>query len=166
MNCGSKTFTVSFFGHRIIENADLAEKNLEAIIKQIIEKEKYTEFLVGRNGEFDLLVASVIKRVKHTIPEDNSVLVWVMPYPTAEFRKNATDYEKYYDEIEICTEAEKGYFRSAFQIRNQKMIERSNLIVCYIEHKSGGAYNSFQYALKCKKAAVNLYNDLPPYIIK
>ncbi len=166
MNCDFKLFTVSFFGHRIIENVDLVEKNLETIVKQIMKEKKYTEFLVGRNGEFDLLVASVIKRMKHIISENSSILVWVMPYSTADFCKNKTYYKKYYDEIEICYEAEKGHFRSAFQIRNHKMIERSNLIVCYAEHKGGGAYNAFQYALKCKKATVNLYKDLPPYNIK
>ena len=50
------------------------------------EKE-YVEFLVGRNGEFDLLAASVIHRCKRTIRGDNSAMVWVMPYLPAGFEK-------------------------------------------------------------------------------
>ena len=45
---------------------------------------EYIEFLVGRDGEFDQLVSSTIRRCKRTIRDDNSSLVLVLPYMTAE----------------------------------------------------------------------------------
>ena len=39
------------------------------------------------------------------------------------------------------------------------MIDRSDLIVCYIDHNSGGAYQSVQYALKQGKEVTNLVDE-------
>lgn len=42
------------------------------------------------------------------------------------------------------------------QIRNRSMVDRSNLVVFYVEHKKGGAYQMYQYAVKKDKKIVNL----------
>lgn len=78
--------SVSFFGHRQIDNPLQIESQLEEIISSLLKREEYIEFLVGRDGEFDQLVSSTIRRCKRRIRDDNSALIWVMPYPTAEFR--------------------------------------------------------------------------------
>lgn len=36
------------------------------------------------------------------------------------------------------------------------MVDRSDLLVCYIEHNSGGAFQTVQYAKKKNKEIVNL----------
>ena len=53
-------YTVSFFGHREIGNALELERKLEAKITELIQTKQYIEFLVGREGEFDILAASVV----------------------------------------------------------------------------------------------------------
>ena len=40
------------------------------------------------------------------------------------------------------------------------MVNRSNLIVCYIQHNSGGAYKAFRYA---KNNGVDIYNLADSY---
>ena len=77
-------FTVSFFGHRKIDNVFFIERNLEMIIRELLLTKEFVEFLVGRNGEFDQLVASTVRRCKRTIRDDNSSLILVLPYVTAE----------------------------------------------------------------------------------
>ena len=57
-------YTVSFFGHRRIENSRHLETQLEDIICRFLRENEFTEFLVGRDGDFDLLVSSVIRRIK------------------------------------------------------------------------------------------------------
>lgn len=47
------TFTVSFFGHRYIDNYFTVEKKLEELIRGLLESKNYVEFLVDRDGEFD-----------------------------------------------------------------------------------------------------------------
>ena len=61
------TFTVSFFGHRVIEDPLRIEQNLESLIGRLITEHEYVEFLVGRDGEFDQLVSSVIRRCKRML---------------------------------------------------------------------------------------------------
>ena len=82
------TYTVSFFGHRKLDSPIPIEEQLEAIVLNLLSTKAYIEFLVGRDGDFDLLAASVIHRCKRTFRNDNSSLVWVMPYPTAEYEQN------------------------------------------------------------------------------
>ena len=56
-------YTVSFFGHSEVEGVAEIESRLERLLRDLITRKQYVEFLVGRNGEFDLLVASAIRRV-------------------------------------------------------------------------------------------------------
>lgn len=132
-----QTYTVAFFGHRYIDNVFAFEDQLEQLIHDIIETHAYTEFLVGRDGEFDQIVSSTIIRVKRKYRNDNSAHVWVLPYAKADFLNNEEDYRKYYDEIEICEESSTAHYKAALQIRNRIMVDRADLIICYIDHESG-----------------------------
>lgn len=151
-----KVFTASFFGHRQIDNVLVIEQRLEAIIRELLISKEYVEFLIGRDGEFDQLVASTVRRCKRAVRDDNSVLVLVLPYVTAEYRNNEQSFHEYYDEVEICTEAAEHHFKSAHQIRNRSMVDRSDLVVFCVEHNSGGAYQTMQYAKKANTNIVNL----------
>jgi len=152
------TSTISFFGHRKIENFPEVELRLESLIRDLIEQREYVEFLVGRNGEFDQLVASTVLRLKKIIGGDNSALILILPYMTAEFANNQASFERYYDEIEISTAAADKHFKSAIQARNREMIERSDMVICYVTHKGGGAYQSMQYAKRQDKEIINIAN--------
>ena len=144
-------FTVSFFGHREIENALEVERKLEAKITELIQTKQYIEFLVGREGEFDILAASVVKRVKKQMDYGNCSLIWVLPYIKAEFRDNEKNFLEYYDDVAVCEQSSKAHYKSAMQIRNKAMVDRSDLVICCIQHKSGGAYKTVQYAEKQDK---------------
>lgn len=151
-------YTVSFFGHRQIENALEVENKLENIVHQLIVQNEYVDFLVGREGEFDLLASSVIKRAVTRYGQGNISFILVLPYMKAEYRDNEKSFLEYYDEVEICAEASQTHYKSAIQIRNRTMVNRSDLVVCYIEHKQGGAYKTIQYAEKQSCPIVNVAN--------
>ena len=150
------TYTVSFFGHRNIDNPFPVEDALNDLIRSLLQSKEYVEFLVGRNGDFDQLVSSAIRRCKREIRDNNSAHVWVLPYPTADFRDYEEDYRAYYDEIEIFNSGDKHY-KAAFQARNREMVDRSDLVVFFVERNEGGAYQTMQYAMKEGKACRNLY---------
>ena len=149
-------YAVSFFGHRQIDNVFVIEQHLEMMIRELLVSKEYVEFLVGRDGEFDQLVASTVRRCKRAIRDDNSALVLVLPYATAEYRNNEQSFHEYYDEIEICAESAERHFKSAHQTRNRTMVNRSDLVVFCVEHNSGGAYQTFQYAKKANANIINL----------
>lgn len=78
--------------------------------------------MVGRNGEFDQPVSSTVRRVKRNYRDDNSALVLVLPYLTAEYENNHQSFHEYYDEIEICQDAAEGHYKAAIQVRNREMV--------------------------------------------
>lgn len=56
------TYTVSFFGHRMIDNFPKVEDQVKKIVRHLIQEKQYVEFLVGRDGDFDQIVASTVPR--------------------------------------------------------------------------------------------------------
>ncbi len=149
-------YTVSFFGHRYIDSFYKIEEKLEEIIRKLIREHEYIDFLVGRDGDFDQIVSSTVKRIKRDVCDCNSSLIWVMPYPKAEYSNNQDNFEEYYDEIEVCYESSKAHPKSAIQIRNQTMVDRSDLVIFYVETTSGGAYQTMKYADKQCKNIINI----------
>lgn len=152
-------FTVSFFGHRRLKDSFAVERALEKMVREWLRQKAYIEFLVGRDGDFDQLAASTILRCKRTIRDDNSSLIWVMPYLTAEYRNHEESFRNYYDEIEVCESAEGSHYKAAFQVRNKSMVDRSDYIVFCVDHPSGGAYQTLLYARKQHKPLANLAVD-------
>lgn len=149
-------FTVAFFGHRHIENSNFVYSALEKEIHKILQENEYVDFLVGRNGDFDLLASSAVLEVRKKYRDDNSSLVLVLPYITAEYRNNRENFEKYYNDIEISFSASRAFPKSAIQLRNREMVDRSDLVISYIDREIGGAYQSIKYAQKQNKPILNI----------
>ncbi len=149
-------YTVAFFGHRRIADPFRTEAELEEAIRTLLREKMYVDFLVGRNGEFDQLVSSTIRRLKRIYRDDNSSLCLVLPYATAEYVNNQESFENYYDSIEVSSKASTAHPKAAIQIRNQEMVDRADLIICCIERDDGGAYQTIQYARKLEKQICNL----------
>ena len=152
-------YTVSFFGHRSIERASDVENRFDKLLHELIAQKEYVEFLIGRDGEFDLLASAAIKRAVREYGYGNTHFTLVLPYMKAEYRDNEKEYLDYYDEVEVCAESADAHPKAAIQIRNRKMVDRSDLVVCCIQHKSGGAYKTMQYAEKQGKSIVNLADN-------
>ena len=152
-------FTVAFFGHRYIDKLFHLEALLEKHIRALIDEKEYVEFLVGRNGDFDQLVSSTVRSVRKNYRDDNSALILMLPYTTADYINNKNGYEKYYDDIEISYKASIAHPRAAIQIRNCEMVDRADLIICYINHEEGWAYQTITYAKKKGKPIINLADE-------
>ena len=149
-------YAVAFFGHRQVYEHGRILQQLEAIIMELLQKKEYVEFLVGRNGDFDQLVSSAVRHMKRTYRNDNSSLVLALPYLTAEYANNQKSYETYYDQIEVSHKAAQIHPKAAIQFRNREMVDRADLVICYLEHNNGGAYQTVQYAKRKGKTVINL----------
>ena len=149
-------YTIALFGHRDIDHFWDVERELELAIRTVLAKEEYINFLVGRHGDFDILAASVIRRVRKSMGGEGSSMTLVLPYMMSEYRNNKTSFAEYYDEIEICDEATRGHYKNAIVLRNRCMVDRANLVICYVKQRKGGAYAALSYAQKQGKEIVNL----------
>jgi len=148
-------YTVAFFGHRVVDNGLYALEKIENVVLQLISEKEYVEFLVGRNGEFDILAASAVRKIKKTHC-NNSELTWVLPYPVAEYENNAENFNNFYDRVEICDKSQISHYKSAIKIRNHEMVRRADLVIAYIEREYGGAYQAVKYAQKLGKKIINV----------
>ena len=149
-------YTVCFFGHRQIDDFRLVEQKVEALIDKLLNEHEYVEFFVGRDGEFDQLVTSVILRCRKRLDTANSSVTWVMPYLKADYVKNSDSYDNYYDYVEVYEQSANAHPKAAIQIRNRAMVDRSDLCVFYVTHKGGGAYQTLRYAEKVDANIINL----------
>lgn len=105
---------------------------------------------MGRDGEFDTYAATLVKRVQKDYDDYHTIeFNLVLPYP----KKDMEDFEKYYDRVDIPISA---HPKLAITKRNEWMAEQADLIFCYIERESSGAYKAVQYARKLRKEVINL----------
>ena len=149
-------YTVSFFGHRIIDDLNKVQNELENIISKIVSEHEYVQFLVGRDGDFDIIAASAVRQVKKTLFIDNVDLNLVLPYMRAEISNNIEYMLDYYNDIQVDNDARKAHFKAAIKIRNQNMVKKSQLVICYVEKNKGGAYNAMKYAQKQGCTVINI----------
>lgn len=155
-------YTVSLFGHREIDYPFEAVERLEELVTDLCLRKKYVEFLIGRDGEFDRIAASVIRRITKDFAFGNTALTLVLPYMKAEYRENMESFHEYYTNVEICEASANSHFKAAIRIRNHDMIDRSDLVACWIEHNSGGAYEAMRYAQKKKIKCIDLNVEIDP----
>lgn len=148
--------TVSLFGHRYFDNVSDVEDKLDPIIENLLKTKEYVEFLVGRSGEFDLIAASTIRRVRRRLDHEDCSLILILPYVTAEYEKNEEYFHQYYDDVEVCYKASRSHYKAAIGIRNKYMVDRSDLVICYSTKQSGGAYMAKKYAEKAGKRVLDI----------
>ncbi len=65
-------------------------------------------------------------------------------------------FEDYYDVIEVSHQASMAHPKSAIRICNKEMVNRADLVICFIEKTGSGAYKTIKYAKKQKKVIINL----------
>lgn len=153
--------TVAFFWHRLI----LKSKEVKIrLLKEIEEKVKlgYTHFLVGRHGEFDNLSLSVISNYKKNVASD--INIEIVLTSLSNYKKENYSAIDSYIKLGCKTliyDIEEVHFKNRIIVTNKKMVDESDLIICYLDHKrqNSGARRAVEYALKQGKDVINLYRE-------
>ena len=148
-------YRVSFIGHRTLYNIRSVEDRIERLARELLLQKEYVEFYVGRNGDFDLVVASSIKRAQTVFGNHNSTLILVLPYPA----KDQAYYEAFYDEVCLPIDR-KTHFKAAITKRNEWLIDHSDLLIAYVQTESGGAYQTMKYAQQKGIEIINIARDI------
>ena len=145
-------YRIAFIGHRRIENMRDIENQIQEVIQQNLRTKKFVELYVGRNGDFDISVASAAKRAQHAHGHENSALILVQPYPV----KDDSYFKIFYDEILYPIE-KATHPKAAITARNRWMIDCADLLVAYVHpNQRGGAHTALQYAYKRGVPTLNL----------
>jgi len=147
-------YKVSFIGHRRVDDFYFVEKQLDNIIAELIRTKEYVEFYVGKNGDFDTMVASAVKRCQKRLGKEKNSLILVLPYTVADMEF----LEDFYDEIWIPDELHGTHFKNAITKRNEWFVEHSDLLVAYVLREDGGAAICLKKAIKANIKVFNIAN--------
>ena len=126
----NKEKTCCFFGHREVTH-NIKDK-LTEIIEKLITEDGVTEFFVGNQGQFDIMVYSVLKELKAKYPQIRYTVV--LAYLPDEHIKDVYGENTLFpDGLESVPK------RFAISKRNDWMIQQSAFAVCYVYKITGGA---------------------------
>ena len=150
-----QSYKVTLFGHRDLYRYNRIEEKLYLLLRDLICEKAYLEIYIGRNGDFDLLVRSVVKRLQDNLGNERSEMILVLPYR----EKNMEFYETHYDSVIIPSCLCNVHPKGAIVKRNRWMVEQCDLLICYVECENGGAFSAMKYAKKLQKKIINLAVD-------
>lgn len=146
---------IAFCGH-----ADYTERiNDEMKVLDFLEtvlQGKDVYFYLGEYGAFDAFAYKCAKRFK--LKQPNAKLVFITPY--LDFNHKCFSHiGDEFDEI-IYPELEDVPLKFAISQRNKWIVNKSDLLICYIAHNYGGAYSMCTYAKKKNKKIYNIKTDM------
>ena len=141
--------TCCFFGHKDTP-LNICEK-LEAAIEELITEDGANRFLLGNQGNFDMITFNILRKMKLKHP-DISYCVVLAYMPTGKAAGSLYDY----GETLIPEGIESVHPRFAISWRNKWMINESDTVVAYVTRTWGGAAKYVEIAAKKRKNIINL----------
>ena len=133
---------ICFFGHRDFLVTEELREALIRVLRETVSED--CEFLFGGYGIFDNLAYTCVSQLDFPYKIKKT---YITPDITENYLKNQVEYHRYkYDEV-VYPPIENTPYRFAISARNKWMVTESDLIICYINHTYGGAYQ----AVKIKK---------------
>ncbi len=150
---------VAFAGHsNIFGCEDLKEAIKVKLRENITNTDNITVFL-GGYGDFDNIRAYAIKELKQEYA--NIERIYITPYiSTNEQRKISEMQKDGLCDTSLYPPIENVPLRYAIKKRNEWMMRNSDLIICYIKHTYGGAYDAIKVAKRGGKRIINLYSSI------
>ena len=140
----------TFFGHR--DCPDSIKVNLKKEIEQLICDQQVHIFYVGTQGSFDRMAYCALRELRNKY--SNIKMYRVLAYMP---RNDAVSNDNAQSEDTILPEGiERVHPRYAIVWRNNWMIDRSEYVIAYITHPTGGAFQAVERAQKKGKDVVRL----------
>ena len=159
-----------FIGHRVVEDEDSAEENLEVVVDKLL-KDGVRVFYFGSKSRFDDLAWKVVTNYQSDYPDIERI------YVRAAYANIDKSYREYlldsYEDTFMPQGVEKSG-RAAYVERNYKMIDMSEACVFYYNEKyvpqgkrskkslyektaKSGTKIAYDYAMSKKKDIYNVF---------
>ena len=155
-----KDIICSIFGHRRVSGLKNVQSKLVSKLEELIGRGVNT-FLVGINGEFDKLAISTLRMLKEIHPK---IKIFIVVSDLSKLSLDKFGYSKlsaYADLKVISYEIENIHFKNRITFSNKKMVEQSDIVLCYVDFKknNSGAKKAVLYAKKSLKEIVNIFEE-------
>jgi uncharacterized phage-like protein YoqJ len=139
--------TCAFTGHRELYDG-FSKLKLTMAVRRLAQEGVHT-FYNGMAMGFDLLAAETVLALKKEYPQ----LKLVACIPCYNQEKNFSDEDKK-RYVQILKRADEQvllsekYYRGCMQVRDQYMVDRADVLVCYCIKETGGAAYTKKYCQK------------------
>lgn len=137
---------VTFFGHK--DTPKETEPTLRTALIDLIENHNATEFFLGNNGNFDTMVRRQLEELSETYPITYSVVLAYLPTKKSKYVELTNTILP--EGIETVPK------RFAISYRNKWMIQQSDIVVTYVTHTYGGAWQFKEMAERLEKRVIEL----------
>lgn len=142
---------ITFCGHAdFVSTQEYRQRVLDLLEREVGDAS--VDFYLGGYGAFDQFAYSCCKAYQKEHPK--ALLVFVTPYRVVK-KMMGRDPGELYDAI-LYPPIEDKPLKFAILYRNQYMVEQADLVIAYVAHSTGGAYQSYQYARRKGKTLFNL----------
>ena len=127
--------TIAFFGHRTVLNKEKIKVKITNILKELNCKNPI-RCLVGCHGEFDDIALQACLEYKNTI--NSNLIISVVLTSLTFLNKQEYGYSRadYYNDRGCETvfyDLEEVYYKKRITYTNKKMVNDSDLIICYVK---------------------------------
>jgi uncharacterized phage-like protein YoqJ len=112
------------------------------------------DIYLGGYGNFDSFAYQCAKKYKSSHPDVK--LVFVSPYYDVAYQRNYLHYQKSRYDLIVYPSIEDKPKRFAIIYRNRYMVDMADVVIAYIDHNTGGAYQTYKYAKRNGKVIYNL----------
>lgn len=147
----------SIFGHkRILVTAQL-EKDLYQLFEWLILEKDINIFYFGGFSDFDDLCYKVVTELKTKYPFIKRVYVFEdYKFINRPQKRPQWFHAEDYEALEYFETVYTGFTKRIY-FRNCEIIDRSDVVVFYVNHtENSGAYKAIQYATRKKKLIFNV----------
>lgn len=144
---------ITFCGHAQYTEKEEDEQKILSFLEEKIGGSP-AELYLGGYGSFDAFARKCGKKFQQTHPATK--LIFVTPYLTVDCQKNHLAQNKNLYAGILYPALENVPIKFAILHRNKWMVEQADLVIAYIDHAWGGAYQSYKHAKRKQKPIFNI----------
>ena len=139
-----------FTGHRP-DKMELGKNEIKPLLEKAIDEaiaDGYVTFITGMAMGTDIWAAEIVLERKKMNKDLH--LICALPHPNFESRRSMTEkmkFNKILKNADLVKEINDHYFTGCYQVRNEWMVDRSNLVVAVFNGQKSGTKNTVDYGL-------------------
>ena len=164
-----KTKKCAFTGHRpkglgypeSDERCDALKRLLRLLVRRLIQEQSVTHFISGMAQGVDQYAAEIVLERKKRNNELH--LICALPHPNFESRRSMTEkmrFNKIIKNADLVKEINDHYFTGCYQVRNEWMVDKSNLVIAVFNGQKSGTKNTVDYAKRKDIRVVNVLGGI------
>ena len=156
-----RKYRCCFTGHRP-DKMKLGEKEIKPLLEKAIDdaiSKGFVTFITGMAMGTDIWAAEIVLDRKKR--NENLHLICALPHPGFDNRRSIVEkmkFSKIIKNADLVKEINNHYFAGCYQVRNEWMVDRSNLVIAVFNGQKSGTKNTVDYANRKQIEVMNVLN--------